>query len=207
MSHSLASEPFNSVISSNESSVVANQKIDGMKRRLRYVLLIACIIFVGILLTGTRGGLGYFSPYTLEYVSQSEFTLFWGSCPIYRSAAKKHPNEVLEFIQREGFVSPQTPQAQRWEVAFHWNETWRDGYGSLYYVLGRQRNEVIEWSTADRERAEIYWSEGFTYLRSEQETDMMIGRTILESCWRCESVADLKKQIADIKFLFSADRR
>jgi hypothetical protein len=156
-------------------------------------LVVGCLIF-----TGTRGGLEFFSPYTLELTTQSEFTVA-GAWPLYRSSRRPVSNEILTFVRDERFVVPQPQANGRQLVVFHWNEAWKDGYGPLYDVLHRYRDRVISWCKEDRQRAQLYWAEGFRYLRSENPADAEIGAAILSTCWRASSIEQLEKMIAGIK--------
>ena len=171
-----------------------------MKRRLAiWLCIIGGIVAALIYLTGTRGGLAEFSPYTLECRFQSEFTVGFGMWPVYRSAPREHSNEMIAFLLEEGFVTPVQAETERWEPIFHWNHAWRDGYGVLYHVVVRNRQEIMDWSKADPERARIYWAEGFEFLRSDQKTDICTGREILLRGWRCESIPELTEFIAATK--------
>jgi hypothetical protein len=147
------------------------------------IIAMAVTLLVGALIavTSHRGGRAYFSPHTLEYRVQSERTIYATGVPIYRSAYRSVDHPLIEMLVTEGFVSPQAGDADRWEVIFHWNDSWRDGYGPLYDLF-RRRNEVIEWSRAHPEVAQIYWAEGFRYLRSRDERDILLpgdSRTLL----------------------------
>jgi hypothetical protein len=180
-----------------------------MKRYGRVTVLVCCVALVLLLLTGTGGGLTQFSPSTLEYTTQSEFTLFGGRFPVFRSTPQGADNELVAFLREEGFVTPAPTEDQRWELISHWNDAWRDGFGPLYDVFVRYRREIIQWSKADRERARIYWTEGFKYLRSGRKVDVWAGRDILRFCWRCQSIPELREQMLavrkEVAELFEAD--
>lgn len=166
----------------------------------RLAVIVAVMVVFGLLLmTGGTGGLGHFSPYTLEYTTQSEWTLFRGAVPIFRSFSQSVDNELVTILLEEGFVTPMETGEGRWELIFHWNDAWRGGDGGLYDVFVRHRREIIEWSKADRERARIYWREGFKYLRSQRKVDNSIGRAILTEGWRCESISELREKIEAMK--------
>lgn len=95
----------------------------------------------------------------------------------------------------DGFVSPQPDPGGRWEPIFHWNESWRDGYGMLYYILDRDSDKTIKWSRENRKCAEIYWSEVFRLLRSNNKADIATGHSILRDCWGIENVDEMRKTI------------
>lgn len=159
----------------------------------------AIVIIGAVALTGTKGGLAHFSPYTFEYTTQSEFTLFFGLLTIYRSTPRQVDNPVVTMLKDEHFVAPAQSQDMRRELIFHWNEAWRDGDGPLYDVFVRHRHEVIQWSMADRQRARLCWLTGFEFLRSRREVDVWIGREILIRGWRCKSSSELEERIMTIK--------
>ena len=169
-------------------------------QKLRAFAAIAVVIIVAaVLLTSTRGGLGDFSPHTLEYRTQSERTIFATDIPIYRSGYEPVENALLTMLIEDGFVSPQPAETDRWEPLFHWNDSWRDGYGPLYDIFHRHRDQIIEWSHNNQECAEVYWSEGFRLLRSNNKTDVMAGQSILNFCWRITDPAEMRKTIQQIK--------
>jgi hypothetical protein len=174
-----------------------------MTGRVKVSIGVAGLLSGFVLLTATSGGLAFFSPYTLEYKVQSEFAILGGEFPIYRSMRRDADNELVAYLRREGFVTVEQPDVQRWELIFHWNRAWRDGYGPLYDVFVRQRREIIGWSKADPKRARIYWSEGFEHLRSDKKLEVWMGRQILVSCWRATSIQELHAQIAAVKKEFA----
>jgi len=154
------------------------------------------ILFLGVVLTGTSGGISYFSPYSLEVRSQEEFTIFSGEIPLYRSSPTYRTPELMEFLVKEGFAQPVEPERQRWLLFYHSNGAWKDGGTPLEYLMSRQRHDLIEWSLADRERAALYWSEGFRLLRSELKADVVAGGLLLSIGWHCETIEELREKIA-----------
>lgn len=170
-----------------------------MKRRLKllvFAILVACTL---ILATGTRGGLAYFSPDTLEYETQSEFAVLNGKLPIYRSHREPTDNEIVAYLRDSGLISSRKPPTVRWMLVFHWNWAWKDGEGSLYNVLIRNRQRIISWSKADLARARIYWTTGLQLLRSDVERERWAGEEILSSGYRCESIEELNSRISVIR--------
>jgi len=164
-------------------------------------------LFVGIfvvvaLLTSQRGGLGYFSPYTLQYRTQSERTFFATGIPFYRSSYGYEDHPLISTLVREGFLSPQSDSADRWICVSHWNQSWKDGHGRLYSVLNRDIEEVLGWTRRNPKCAKILWSEGFRYLRSDDATQIRIGDAILSEGWRLfdriEDPDDMRKIIQRI---------
>ena len=69
----------------------------------------------------------------------------------------------------------------------------------LYDVLIRHRENIIEWPLNHRPAAEIYWSEGFRLLRSDNPADNHAGRAILAECWRVNDPEAMRTEIQQIK--------
>jgi hypothetical protein len=169
-----------------------------MKRQLAWTAGVLLLIG-GVALTGSRGGRAFFFPHSFEYAGQSEYTIFFGTVPIYRSRLRPLENELVARLQEAGYVAPVPSQTSRRELIFHWNDAWRDGYGPLYEVFVRRRRQILQWSDDHPQLAAIYWKEGLQHLRSETTLDLWIGREILTNCWRCESVVELEEKIAQAK--------
>jgi hypothetical protein len=169
-----------------------------MYKPLRIGIVVLLIVGAS-LLASHRGGLAQFSPYTLEYCTQSERTFFATGIPFYRSNRERIENPLVAMLIEDGFVSPQPDRNDRWELIFHWNDKWRDGYGPLYDVFHRHRDEVILWSRNNRECASIYWSEGFRLRRSSNTMDVAAGKSILNHCWRITDPEEMRKTIQQIK--------
>jgi hypothetical protein len=169
-------------------------------RRLAVTFGLTLLLSLGLLsCTASRGGLARFSPFTLEYQTQAEWTVLWGRVSLYRTGFHASTNELLAFGVAKGYVSPVPEEGQRWEPLFHWNDAWKDGFGPLYDVLIRDRREIIAWSQANREAATLYWSSGFRYLRGDNPRDVWAGQTIFSCGWRCRSVDELRERIAAIE--------
>jgi len=91
-----------------------------VKRRTGITIGVVAVLIIGVLLgTGTRGGMGRFSPDTLEFQTRSEFTILNGAIPLYRSNWETSENELLTYIQKEGYVQPIATDNPRWETLFH----------------------------------------------------------------------------------------
>jgi hypothetical protein len=168
-------------------------------RRSIIALSIVALILGCLWLTGTRGGLEYFSPYTLQLTVQSEFTLLDGELPFYRSSSRPVDNALVSYVRDAGFVAPEKPTTDRQLLVFHWNRVWKDGDSELYGLLHSNREQIIEWCNEDPDRAKIYWSEGFRHLRANDQSNVYIGESILSNGWRAKSVDELKQQIASIE--------
>jgi hypothetical protein len=170
-----------------------------MKRKHAVACGIVLLVTAVVSITGTQGGLAWFSPFTIEYTTQREFTLLAGALPIYRSAPRGRHNEVAAMLHEEGFAAPTQLGDARCELIFHENNAWRDGFGPLYDVFIRHRKQVIGWSKADRTRARLYWQEGLKHLRSHRQVDIWIGREILSTGWKSQKLAELEDRIVLIK--------
>jgi hypothetical protein len=105
----------------------------------------------------------------------------------------------LQYLVAEGIVAPVEPTEQRWEPRFHWNDAWHSGYSSLYDEF-RNPTATIEWCKADRARAEYYFSELFTLLRSDDEIDRKVGRYMnTQTFHRHGSIDELKTMVRHLR--------
>lgn len=171
-----------------------------MKRHWKILLGVVAVLMLIALLTGTRGGISSFSPQTLEFKTQSEYTILGGAIPLWRSRPAKHRNETIDYLIEREFVSPQAGPA-RWQSYYHWNEAWRDGYSSLYYVLREGNDRIIKWSDGHPELARVYWTEGFKLLRSENEKERLKGEYLLSIGWRIEDEEEFQTMLNEVKSL------
>lgn len=147
------------------------------KSSRRFVWTGIVVIVVGWLMS-TRGGIGEFSPYTLEHRWRSEYTLFFGEIPIYRSRWHYETHPLTAYLQAEGLVSAVHDESQqRWELLFHWNGAWKDGYGGLYDEF-RGAESTIEWCEANPTCARLYYSELFKLLRSDLTIDHWMAHSM-----------------------------
>lgn len=117
-----------------------------------------CVTVVGVsaiflvaltLLTATRGGRGYFSPYTLEYYTQSEITIFIRAWPIYHSTPKKAVNEMLNYLVDSGYVAVSSPENDIILPVFHWNSAEKDGHSMFYKAF--MSEHILKWSKQNTE--------------------------------------------------------
>jgi hypothetical protein len=167
-----------------------------MKRFI--VTIIVLILAASLWATGTRGGRGYFSARTLEYRTQSEYTVLFGAVPIYRSSLQPSVPKLVSFLTEQDYVRPVETADPRWKLAFHWNEAWKDGYGSIERILYRDRDEKIAWSKANPACARVFWGEGFRLMRSDKESEREAGDAILMA-WRGQPPDELLAEIDEIK--------
>ena len=168
--------------------------------RRRRVLSVA-IVFVAIVLgvggaTAKRRGSGWFCPHTLEYQTQSEWTLL--GIVIYRSDRRPAELHFVDYLVREGYIAPiNSSECPRWHFMYGWNRSWGDGYTLLQRTL-RQHESLIDWSERHPDCARILWPEGFRLLRSDDPIDRQIGEYILYIGWRFDSVDELQAEIAAV---------
>lgn len=167
-----------------------------MRAALKYTVLALLIIAFLIVLTGTEGAISRFSPYTLKYVSQREYRVLAGSLLVYRSTPKPVENELITFLQQSGFVTPEIPEEDRWEVVSHWNKAWRDGSGLLHRMLWREREKYITWSKEQPEVARIFWDALFDRLRSHEPKRFLAAHELMRYLEPYDNVETLRERIA-----------
>ena len=165
-----------------------------MRKRTSICVFVSTATCLVVALTADHGGLGYFSPQTLEYCTQSERTIAVLGVPIYRSRCEYHENELLALLIDHGYVKPQRDVKRQWKTVFHWNSNWRDGYGILSSALSRDRDELMAWTQANPEIAKVYWSEIFRLLRSEDPNDAMAGEGLVPY-WRSLDTPDKVREV------------
>lgn len=164
----------------------------------RFGLLLG--IAAAILLASvSRGGVTSFSPFTLQYQSQTELTILWGEFRIYRSPTVFAAHPFLETLQSEGLVTAVVPERDRQEILSHWSYAWKDGHGPLYRLIRRHRTDLFDWSRANPELAKLYWTEGFRFLRSHDQKSICVGQEILRLGQSCQSVEELEDRITAIR--------
>jgi len=168
-------------------------------RAAMIALSLVALVSAFLWFTGTRGGREFFSPYTLELRGQSEFTLLYGSVPLYRSPWEHIDNPMITYLRDTRLVVPQPTATDQQLAVFHRNDAWKDGDGLLYNVFHRDRERIIAWCKEDPERARIYWTECFRHLRANNPSEVDMGEWMLSFCWQAKSVDELKQKIAAIE--------
>jgi hypothetical protein len=154
----------------------------------------------GAWLTGGRGGLGYFSPDTLEYRTQSEWTVAFGEVPVYRSRLAVRRNALLEMLQAEGYVVPIATAEPHWLCVMHWNDAWRYVNSStVHKILMSRQEEMIAWTREYPACARVYWPEAFRLMRSDRVSDHELAGAILFGCCHCRTADEVEQCIAGIK--------
>jgi hypothetical protein len=169
-----------------------------MKRFQLIILAVSLAAILLIAVTGTRGGMSYFSPQTLKCYTRSEYTIL-GGIPIWRSFAQPESPKIIEIAVSKGWLKPQTAETEKWELVFHWNNAWRDGETDIYGFLYKYDDAIIEWLEENPDLADRYWREGFQRYRSSDPETRYIGVRILNTAWRCKSMEELDREIKAIE--------
>ena len=184
------------------ASDITQSQPSRQRRRFRSywpLYLVSAVALILLLLTAGKGGIGQFNPHTLEYRTQREYTVLFGEFPIYRSSFKSHKKiPLIQHLIDRKFIKPLSDRG-RWDLVFHWNTAWKDGYGRWYDTLSRYSERRLEWTVEHPKLAKMYWSEGFQYLRSDSEVDRVIGDMILQQCWTSPDEATMRRYIEEIR--------
>lgn len=171
-----------------------------MEPRTRVGIGVAFWFTVGFLwLSMGEGTIVSFSPETLDYVVQKEVTLLLGEWSVYRSTPVNHPNELLQFLEAEGYVTPIPARTGRMELIRHRNPAWRGGRGILRPIFWSSQYRLMEWTRENPEVARQYWKQGFRGLRSADRKEICLGQQILLTCRDCETVQELDDRIAALR--------
>jgi len=136
-------------------------------RPIEWIILAAIAVSLFLLFVRLGGGVGYFSPDTLEFKSSSHDLLDWPT---------PHRNELTEYLIRKGYWSPKETKSPRWILMFEWWPGQRDGYSHLCRELSGRRKEWIAWSETNPEHAAVLWPDILQILRD----DPNLGRTRAE---------------------------
>ncbi len=171
-----------------------------MSRQARAGVGAALWLIVAVLrLSMGQGTIVSFSPETLDYVVQDEVTLLWGEWSVYRSTPVKRQNDLLQFLQTDGHVTPVPVRTGRMELIRHRNPAWRGGHGVLRSVFWNQQHSVITWTKKYPEVARRYWTAGFQGLRSTDRKEICFGQQVLLLGWRCQSLVELEDLMTAIR--------
>ncbi len=141
-----------------------------MLKRLIWGLLILIGGYVAaLLLLGSSGRRGFFSPDTLEYRSQSEVLCRGTSVPLFRGPFEYHEHELVKFLVDKGYWQPKKIDSHRWIFLFQWNDMWRDGESSFHRQFFWKKAHWIEWTNKNPEGAARFWLRILELLRGDNE--------------------------------------
>ncbi|MBM4072802.1 MAG: hypothetical protein FJ271_28325 [Planctomycetes bacterium] len=140
-----------------------------MKRLLWGMLILACGYVAALLLLGSSGGRGFFSPDTLEYRSQSEILCRGTELPLFRGPSKYHEHELVKFLVDKGYWQAREVNSAQWIFLFQWNHMWRDGESSFHRQFFWKKAHWIEWTDKNPEEASRFWPRILEMLRGDNE--------------------------------------
>ncbi len=149
-------------------------------------------------LTANDGGLGEFSPDTLEFRTRSELTIIGTDIPLYRSDWEYREIPLSRFLIDHNLVQPVRSGNPRWESVFHWNEGWRDGFGPMRNVL-KPAGQRLAWMESHTDYARVYYTELFRLLRSNDYRERVIAGPFAHLVLTAEDVDTLRKQAAELR--------
>jgi hypothetical protein len=127
-------------------------------RPIEGIILAGIVVILFPLFYDPGGGVGHFSPDTLEFKSRSHRLL---DGPTLRR------NELTEYLIRMGHWKPIETDNPRWIKMFEWWPGQRDGYSHLCRELSGRRKEWIAWSETHPERAAVLWPQVLDMLRAD----------------------------------------
>ncbi len=154
--------------------------LSSFMKRLWWGFLILLCGYLGILtLLGRSGAIGFFSPDSLEYRSQSERLLLGTEIPLYRSPYEYHEHELVKYLTSKGYWTPRETDSPRWFVLFHWNQMWRDGESTFHRRFFWKTDRWIDWSNKNPDQAAKFWPHILELLRSGDED---LATEVLTEC-------------------------
>lgn len=136
------------------------------KRLLRWLLISVGIYLAAIMLLGSSGGQGFFSPDTLEYRTHSEILLLGTQIPLYRGSFEYHESVLVKFLIDKGYWNARSVDSPRWLILFHWNHSWRDGESTFHRLFNWKKDDWIEWTAKHPDDAARFWPRILELLRS-----------------------------------------
>jgi hypothetical protein len=136
------------------------------RSRLYIAGLIGAVIVLPALLFG-RGGVGYWSPDSLEGYTQREYVTPIFHIPIYRSLRSLRRYELVDFLVAKGYWSPRKAAGTpRLLLMFRWNDLWKDGYSGIHREFTRSGPFWQEWTTSHPSAAAELWPRVLESLRT-----------------------------------------
>lgn len=150
-----------------------------------------------------RGGRTFFSAYTLECESQTEFLLPMTQIPIFRSIRGSHRYPLTDYLIRKGYWSPvEKPEAAF--LANHWNMQWRDGQTDIHRQFAWRADRWIEWSEKHPDLAACVWPQVLQLLREDPEHGQRNVSRLLIWASQASTVNELDQFVASDKELSTA---
>lgn len=165
------------------------------RRLLEWVVSVAIIaITAAILLPSLKGGRTRFSPDTLRWASQTEYSITRNRRILYRSEWKEFSNPVVDHLISQGYWTPQLVANPRWMTTVHWHAGARDGHTEFHRQI--RRGAWIEWSKAHPEWADTLWRRVLLELRAEDESAQDRAGNLLRLAAHSSSLEDFLQAIA-----------
>lgn len=138
-----------------------------VRLKKRYLLAIGAVsLLYFVSWQFARGGIQYFSPYTLETYFQSEILLPLTEIPIYRSSADTSRYKLVQYLVDKSYWTP-VESGDPPIITNHWNQQWRDGHSDIHRQFAGKADQWIEWSNGHPEIAAKLWSDVLILLRSD----------------------------------------
>jgi hypothetical protein len=131
----------------------------------------------------SSGGLGFFSPDTLDAYVQGEILLPGTRLPIFRTPPMYFRYRVVTYLVDKGYWAPRTTGSPSWLRLYHTNAQWSDGKTDLYHELRWRGDEWIYWSDRHPNLAADLWPRVLARIRAG-DTDR--AQTLLFFCGVCE---------------------
>lgn len=162
----------------------------------RGLLALAILVLLLVIVTGTQGGLGYFSPDTLEFQHQWELAILNGCVPIYRSARITSPVAVIDLAIREGYIEPLPTSGPRWVCTSHWNNAWYDGQSFFHQTVLWRGEAIAGWTLANPKAAKLVWPEAIRLMRVDDPYGVNRGAFLLDRAQYCQTLEAIQELIA-----------
>ena len=161
-----------------------------MKRRSWRWLLLVAVILGGVWFFGTNIEEARYSPFTLEFQKRTSFEIL--DFPVFVGDWKAAPNDLLDYIQRKGFVVPLSDADPKWQTVYRFTPTSHRGWSWPYWIL---RSQFVDWSEQHPDAAALLWKPAFRMLRSPDDNVAASGLGYVFAARNCKSVDEVRKLI------------
>ena len=160
-------------------------------------------LLAGCYFSISGGGIGHFSPDTLQSSAQRE--LFFLHCRAMAMPARYHQMPLVTYLIEKGYWKPQDAGNPHWTLSFEWQAGQHDGESRLHRELAWYHEAWIEWSDQHPEIAKELWPLVLHILRSPGRwpDPSYVAESVLDHGTRkFATLSDFHRRIAEVEAYF-----
>jgi hypothetical protein len=165
-----------------------------VRRAIAAIIAIAMLYLVAW--TFGRGGIHYFSPFTLETQASSELLIPLTEIPIFRSRPHTYRYELVHYLIDEGYWEP-TKADNGTVITNRWNLQWRDGHSDFHRQFSRGAHTWVEWSRRNPALAEELWPAVLRLLRTGTQSRLSCASYLMWYAQRSDNVEEYRQLVAN----------